>query len=218
MKKIYILLFVFGSGILSYGQDAERFKENIASFRQQSDTLDLQDYDALIVGSSSVRMWKDIDRYFPGHKFLNRGFGGSQMSDVIYYKEDLIFRHPLEKLFLYEGDNDIVWGKSVGRVKRDFKKVLREVRKRMPDTRVYIISVKPSLQKNRMEKQRKYLRLNRWMKRYCQRKEQLRFVNVWPAMLSENGTPREELFIKDGIHMTGKGYEIWADKITPLLR
>ncbi|MBC9797112.1 GDSL-type esterase/lipase family protein [Sinomicrobium weinanense] len=218
MKKIVVLLLFFGLNTFSYSQDADRFKGDIASFRQESDTLDLRDYDALIVGSSSVRMWQDIDRYFPGHKFLNRGFGGSQMSDVIYYMEDLIFRHPLEKLFLYEGDNDIAWGKSVGRVKRDFKKVLREVRKRMPDTQVYIISVKPALQKERVERQRKYLRLNRWMNRYCNRKEQLRFVDVWPAMLSENGVPREELFIEDGLHMTGEGYKIWANKITPFLR
>lgn len=218
MKQILIFLFLYGVCFLSFAQDAERFKEDIKAFRQESDTINLDDYDALIVGSSSVRMWQDIDRYFPGHKFLNRGFGGSQMSDVRHYAEELIFRHPLEKLFLYEGDNDIAWGKRVGQVKRDFKKVLREVQKRMPGTQVYMISVKPSLQEERMDRKRRYLRLNRWMERYCNRKEQFHFVDVWPAMLTKNGEPREELFIDDGIHMTHLGYEIWAMRITPFLR
>ncbi|SFW74863.1 Lysophospholipase L1 [Sinomicrobium oceani] len=213
----YIALFVCLFSGLLFSQDARRFETDIEAFRRQADTLDSNSYDALIVGSSSVRMWTDINRYFPGNDFLNRGFGGSQMSDVLYYADDLIFDIPAKKLFLYEGDNDIASGKSVGKVRRDFKKLLREIHRRIPGTEVYLISVKPSLDQERMDRKKKYLAFNRWLERYCRKKEQFHFINVWPHMLSENDEPRPELFIADGIHMTDAGYDIWAEQIAPFL-
>ncbi|RNL84716.1 hypothetical protein ED312_13600 [Sinomicrobium pectinilyticum] len=223
MKKVagadHSVLFVFlCAAMFSFGQDARRFRADIEAFGRQDDTLNINDYDALVVGSSSVRMWTDMDAYFPGYRFLNRGFGGSQMSDVLYYADELVFRHAIKRLFLYEGDNDIAWGKRVGQVKRDFKKLLRAVRRRTPGTEVYIISVKPSLDRERMGRKKRYRAFNRWAEKYCNRKEQLYFIDVWPSMLNDSGKPRPELFIADGIHMTDEGYGVWAEQITPFLK
>ncbi|RAV30561.1 GDSL-type esterase/lipase family protein [Sinomicrobium soli] len=217
IRYCLVILFVLPLFYL-HAQDATRFENDIKKFRQQSDTLDLSGYDAVMVGSSSVRMWKDIDSYFPGFSWLNRGFGGSQMSDVLYYREDLVFRHSFDKIFLYEGDNDIASGKSPGRVKRDFKELLDEIRDRMPETEVYIIGVKPCIQENRAGKRKKYMKFNRRMERWCNRREKFHFIDVWADMLGEDGNPVASFFLKDGIHMTAEGYAIWAENIRPFLK
>jgi lysophospholipase L1-like esterase len=33
-----------------------------------------------------------------------------------------------------------------------------------------------------------------------------------------SGQPRRELFLEDGLHMNAKGYAIWRDLVTPVLR
>jgi lysophospholipase L1-like esterase len=38
----------------------------------------------------------------------------------------------------------------------------------------------------------------------------LGFADIWDPMLGEDGKPRPELFLEDGLHMTPKGYEIWT--------
>jgi lysophospholipase L1-like esterase len=46
----------------------------------------------------------------------------------------------------------------------------------------------------------------------------LGFVDVFPQMLGSDGKPRPELLGPDGLHMTRKGYELWRDILTPVLR
>ena len=39
----------------------------------------------LFTGSSSIRMWKNLQESFPGYNVLNRGFGGSTLADLDRY-------------------------------------------------------------------------------------------------------------------------------------
>ena len=45
----------------------------------------------LFTGSSSIRLWNDLKRCFPAHDIINRGFGGSQLEDVIAMADQVIF-------------------------------------------------------------------------------------------------------------------------------
>ena len=59
------------------------------------------------VGSSSIRLWK-LDTWFPKLSAVNRGFGGSEISDVNYFADRIVFRHKPRVIVFYAGDNDIV--------------------------------------------------------------------------------------------------------------
>src|SRR4026207_1700215 len=45
------------------------------------------------VGSSSFNNWTALPAAFPNHPVLNRGFGGSQMSDVLYYFDRVVTKY-----------------------------------------------------------------------------------------------------------------------------
>jgi lysophospholipase L1-like esterase len=36
-------------------------------------------------------------------------------------------------------------------------------------------------------------------------------------MIDTHGTPREELFVEDGLHLSEKGYRVWSDALKPYL-
>ena len=42
-------------------------------------------------------------------------------------------------------------------------------------------------------------------------------VDVWPAMLGEEGKPRRELFVEDGLHLSAEGYRLWSRLLLPHL-
>jgi len=37
-------------------------------------------------------------------------------------------------------------------------------------------------------------------------------------MIGQDGKPRRELFLKDGLHLNKEGYKLWASIIRPLLK
>ena len=36
-------------------------------------------------------------------------------------------------------------------------------------------------------------------------------------MLGDDGRPRRELFVEDGLHMNAEGYRLWNEKLLPVL-
>ncbi|HEX6987132.1 MAG TPA: SGNH/GDSL hydrolase family protein [Planctomycetaceae bacterium] len=166
----------------------------------------------VFVGSSSIRMW-DLARSFPGCKPLNRGFGGSHLADSVRHVDRLVLRHRPRTVVLYAGDNDIAAGKTPDEVVKDFEAFVAAVREELPETKIVYVGIKPSLA--RWELAEPMRAANAGVKAVCERTERCEFVDVWPAMLGDDGKPRKELFVFDGLHMSPAGYAIWNDLVGP---
>ena len=166
----------------------------------------------VFTGSSSIRMWETLGKDFPRQYVINRGFGGSQMSDVVHYADRIIVPHKPPLVVVYAGSNDIDAGKTPQNVASDFKILAAVVWSRLPETVIAFISIAPNparwVQADRVRE------ANRLVAAYCRSDRRLRFIDVFPHMLGTDGKPRPELFIHDGLHMNRKGYEIWI----PLVR
>ena len=69
----------------------------------------------LFTGSSTIRRWNTLAKDFPEIPVLNRGFGGSQLNQVLHHFDDLFPRYKPVRIVLYCGENDLWDGKSVER-------------------------------------------------------------------------------------------------------
>ena len=58
---------------------------------------------------------------------------------------------------------------------------------------------------------------NAKIKAFTEKDERLFFVDIDTPMLGEDGKPRKELFVKDGLHLSSEGYELWTGIIRPQL-
>lgn len=168
----------------------------------------------LFLGSSSIRLWK-LDESFPGKDYLNRGFGGSEISDSMRLLGTLVFPHEPKTIVFYAGDNDLGKGKSPERVAEDFRLLSERVAERLPETRMLYIAVKPSLKRWALIE--KVRAANEAIAKYCAETPHRTFVDIAPAMLGEDGLPRKELFVDDGLHMTPAGYEVWTKQVAAAL-
>jgi lysophospholipase L1-like esterase len=169
----------------------------------------------VFVGSSSIRLW-NLKQSFPKLVALNRGFGGSHLSDSVAEVDRLVLRHKPRVVVLYAGDNDIAGGKSAERVVKDFEAFVAAIHKELPETKVVYVGIKPSLARWRLADEMQ--KANTGIKAVCEKSDRCVFVDVWTPMLGEDGTPRKDLFVFDGLHMSPAGYAIWAKLVGPELK
>ncbi|MBN1765262.1 MAG: hypothetical protein JW860_08400 [Sedimentisphaerales bacterium] len=168
----------------------------------------------LFVGSSSIRMWQTRES-FPKLPVMNRGFGGSQISDVNYFLERIVFVYKARLIVFYCGDNDIAGGKSAETVLGDYQTFVRRVQKELPETKIIYISIKPS--GSRWEYWPEMERANKLIDEFCDKDERLFYVDGAGCLLGEDGKPKEELFLEDRLHMNAKGYEVWTGILRPVI-
>ena len=166
-------------------------------------------------GSSSVVQW-DLKKSFPGAGHVNVGFGGSVIADSTHFAPRILTPFKPGAVVFYAGDNDVGRGGKPEQVLADFKTFVQAVRKDNPSCRVLFVAIKPSLARwKKFDEQQK---ANALVKAYCETEKGLTFVDVVPVMLGADGTPIPDLFVKDGLHMTPKGYEVWNAEVRKALK
>ena len=210
--KLFSVVFFSLISISVLAQDAFRFQQEILEIQEKYDTLwDNTKETIVFTGSSSIRLWKDLQETYPKYQIINSGFGGSEASDLLTYTQELILKYNPKKVFIYEGDNDINANKKPKDIISVFKEIILKIKNSNPETWIVIISAKPSM--SRWHLKGKYKSLNRRFKRLCKKEQYVDYANIWNIMLDRKKL-RQDIFIEDGLHMNAKGYELWDQIIT----
>jgi lysophospholipase L1-like esterase len=198
-------------------QTTTNLDAEIAAFEAQDKTTPPPANSILFVGSSSIRLWSDLNEAFPGKPVINRGFGGSTLTDLIKYMPRIILPYSPKQVVVYAGDNDIAQGNKTAReLYSQFLTFFSLVRKQLPNAAITYVSVKPS------PARRQFMPVtaeaNRMIKQYISGQRNASFVDVYTPMLGANGQPRPELFGADSLHMSPQGYAVWKSVIAPALK
>ena len=200
---------------VSADHDSSRWEKYIARFEAADKKQMPQPGGVLFIGSSSIRMWKTIEQDFPGLPVINRGFGGSQIADSNHFAGRIVHPYKPRQIVLYAGDNDVAGGKSPETVLADFQQFLKTVRAKLPKVRVSFIAIKPSL--SRWKLSGKMAMANSLVRDACGKDKRLDYIDIWQPMLDDNGKPRPDLFLGDGLHLNAKGYALWTSIVKPHL-
>lgn len=209
------ILFTLFIGVNQLFAQANRFDQEVEGISHKIDSIGWSKGEVVFTGSSSVRMWKNLQEQFPDVPIINTGFGGSTALDLSDQLFPLVLRLEPSKVFIYEGDNDINGGKTAAEIMATLDDIVTRIQKQLPNTTVNLISAKPS--PSRWELKNSYLVLNDLMRQYCTTHDNVNFVNVWDIMLDKSGVPRADIFIGDNLHMNEKGYDLWKEIFTPFL-
>ena len=192
-----------------------RWETAISEFEAMDRTNPPPTKAVLLIGSSSIRKWTNAPAEFPAHQFINRGFGGSHLSDTVAFVGRIVIPYHPRLILLYAGDNDLAAGTPPEQVCADFKEFVAKVRTALPETRVAFIAIKPS--PSRLEFIQPIKTANRLIQEFIAGDPKLAYVDVFTPMLGEAGQPRAELFVGDRLHLSDAGYKLWAGIIKPVL-
>ncbi len=194
--------------------DPHRFDKAIAAFEAADREAMPAAGKVLFLGSSSIRRW-DTANAFPEIESINRGFGGSQTSDCIYFFDRIVLPYKPKVIVLYEGDNDIGAGKSKEQVVKDFKTLAKLVRDKLPGTKIVHIPIKPSIKRASRWPDMNFV--NQKVRAMADRRKDLYYADIATPMLATGLPPDESLFAADGLHLSDKGNALWARVIGPVI-
>jgi len=220
MNKFLLISTLFLGIISSHAQTttAIPFQDEIDVF-VKNDSIQMPAANSILfVGSSSFNYWKDIRNYFPGYPIINRGFGGSSLTDIIHFNKETILKYKPKQIYIYCGENDIAASDTITPqiVFERFKTLYSIIRTHLGNkVPVMYVSIKPSVARWAMEE--KFVAANTLIRNFLNMQKHTQFLDVHSAMLDSNGEVFKDIFIADKLHMNAKGYAIWQKIIAPTL-
>lgn len=190
-----------------------RFADEIAAFAADDKVALRPACQIVFTGSSSIRRWETLGRDLAPLPVLNRGFGGSQISDVNHFFEQVVGRYGPAAVVFYAGENDLAAGKDPAAIVADFEQFLALKDEGLGETPVYFVSLKPS--KLRWDHFAAQSWINDRIRELADRRTDLEFIDVVQPML-QDGRPKD-IFVEDNLHMTPDGYVLWTGAVKPVL-
>ncbi|RVU00057.1 hypothetical protein EOD41_13940 [Mucilaginibacter limnophilus] len=216
--KLFLLLFLVVSATQLKAQTGFPFDNEVREFKH-ADSLNMpKPGGILFIGSSSIRLWSDLEQRFVGKPIIKRGLGGSQLWQwVKYYTPYVVYPYQPEKIFLYAGENDIADGRSGKQVAEDFENFWKLVSTKLPHTEFYFLAIKPSPSRAKFFSE--VNTANSLIKESIKGKRRTHFIDVASVILDEKtGQPDSSLFKQDMLHLNTKGYDKWQRVIEKYIK
>jgi len=195
--------------------EPNRFEDEIRIFEIIDHFRPPPDKAVLFTGSSTIHRWFNLEHDLPGLSLINRGFGGSTMNDLNYYRERIVFSYTPSFIFIYEGDNDIARGVSPLEFINDCQDFILSCSNQIPEAEIYFMSIKPSLA--RWNNWGEMQKANQMLMELAEQNEKVHYLDIASDMLNKDGVPKKDIFANDRLHLNDNGYEILTDALGRIL-
>ena len=205
ITQVVVLL----SFVAAYSMASERWEPAIKTFEAEDIVNPPPKGATLFIGSSSFTLWTTIEEDFSPHKVINRGFGGAQITDVLTYMDRIVFPYAPANIVFYCGGNDLSAGASASNLMDEIETFVRRVHAELPDTDIYVLSVKPS--PRRMNLWTKMQAVNTARQVFAENTDHVYYVDVSKGMFDNKGSLRGDIFLEDRVHMNKSGYKVWIN-------
>jgi lysophospholipase L1-like esterase len=194
---------------------AARFAQRVEAY-EAGDTLSPPPANAiLLAGDSQFDRWKTVHEDLAGYTIINRGIDSFRTDDLIQYADRLIVRYKPRLVILHVGGNDINRGKSPEQLLADTKALIAKIRAGLPGVPIAWSSTTPGPARWAQAPQRQAA--NALVKQWIATEKGLTFIDLWDAMLTADGQPREDIWVADRVHPNHEGYLIRVRLTKPVL-
>jgi len=186
--------------------------------RLERDRLNMvHDPEVIFYGSSSIRMWDNLDQDFSAVRTANLGFGGSTLAACVWFFERIMMYYQPKGIVIYAGDNDLGDGRNPEEIFIFYQMLATKIADRFgPDLFCYFISLKPSLSRWHIEDRLRYTN-NLIESEIIKRNNNWKFIDVFKHMLDRSGNPDSGYFMEDGLHLNENGYRLWREVVNSKL-
>lgn len=165
----------------------------------------------LLIGGSNARRWTNVDKSFPKHHVINRGFGGARMTEILHFADRIVLPYEPKVILVNAGGNDLNAGSSPAQVRKTAAALVAKMRTKLPDTQIYFIGLPFVRRAFAHPEGRALIRsFNSEITSLAKQEPKVGFIDLVPAFLGDEDKFRADLFVQDGTHFSPKGYELVA--------
>ncbi|MBS7564191.1 hypothetical protein KHS38_07215 [Mucilaginibacter sp. Bleaf8] len=218
-RKLGLLLVLIALGLsVSAQQYKFPFGNEIQAFKHQ-DSLNFPKKGGIVfAGSSSIRLWDDLEQRFAQYPVTKRGVGGSKLREWLqYFMPYILYPYQPKKIFFYAGENDIADGIPATEVAQDFAAMWQKIHDNLPNTQIYFLSIKQS--PSRAKYYQEVTKANQLIKKIIAGKPKTYFLDVnTPLWNSKTHQPDSAYFKGDYLHLKPTGYDQWQKVLKPYVK
>ncbi|MDR1962530.1 MAG: GDSL-type esterase/lipase family protein [Planctomycetaceae bacterium] len=177
----------------------------------------------LMIGDSITHGWDGqsplVEKYFAQYKPINLGFGGDQTQHVLWRLDHL----PLDKIspkvaMIMIGTNNIgnrantPWMIATG-----IKAIVEKLQKQYPELQTVVLDVFPRDEKPNGWNRQRVNEINLALPELLAGLKNVEIIDINAGFIGEDGILPKDI-MPDSLHPNTKGYEIWAEKLAPVLK
>lgn len=165
----------------------------------------------IFYGSSSFRLWTNLETVFRIYDAVNLGFGGSTLAACAWYFDSVFDKYKPESIIIYAGDNDLADGRHPEEVLLNLELIRIKIRNKYGNIPITFISVKPSICRMNLIDSIRYVNL--MAEELTLRDPYFYYINIHDKMLNSKGEPIAKYFIADELHLSPEGYLTWQEEL-----
>jgi len=179
--------------------------------------------DLVFIGDSITHGWEDAgrkvwDEYFAPHHALDLGYGGDHTENVLWRLQhgEVDGIAPKVAVVMIGTNNTGDRMDEARFTAAGIQRIVLELRARLPKTRVLLLAVFPRDEQPDSPLRRLNDQINGLISGLADG-DRVVFLNINPQLMNPDGTLSKDI-LPDLLHLSERGYRIWAERITPTLR
>jgi lysophospholipase L1-like esterase len=168
--------------------------------------------DSITEGWGNNHVW---NRFYGPRHAANFGIGGDRTQHVLWRIEHGEIDQIRPRVVVLMIGTNNAGDNTADQIAAGIAAIVRELRKRLPETRVLLLGVFPRSARPDDELRSKLEAVNRQIARLDDG-SQVCYLDIGNAFLSADGTISPDV-MPDYLHLSDKGYRLWADAMEPTL-
>jgi len=173
----------------------------------------------LFLGDSITAGWggqkATWEKAFGEYKPANFGIGGDRTQHVLWRIENGELEGITPKAAVLMIGTNNTGSDSAEGIAKGVTKIVETIRSKSPKTKVLLLAVFPRAEKPDNAARAKIKEINAIIAKLADN-QNVHFLDIGEKFLQPDGTLTKEI-MPDFLHLSPKGYQVWADAITPKL-
>lgn len=175
----------------------------------------------VFLGDSITQGWENANaqpvwnRFYGPRKPINLGFSGDRTQHVLWRLDNGEVDGLKPKVAVLMIGTNNVGSDPAEAIADGIKAVVAKIQAKLPETKILVLEVFPRGEQPDNPARAKLKEVNDLVRPIHDGKKVV-CLDIGPKFLQEDGTISKEI-MPDYLHLSGKGYRIWADAIEPTL-
>jgi lysophospholipase L1-like esterase len=178
--------------------------------------------DIVFIGDSITQGWEAAgitnvwNKYYGRRKALNFGAGGDRTQHVLWRFEhgQLDGLKPKVAVVMIGTNNSSRDDNTEGEILAGVKAIVQQIRERLPNTKILVLGIFPRGESFSVQRG-KILQVNQALAKLDDGNT-IRYFDFGSKLIEPDGTISRDV-MRDHLHLTERGYEIWGSAMEPLL-
>ena len=202
------------------GSDCSSNDQTRCNGRPRCDRYGIAPDELLMIGDSITQGWegegkKVWEEFYGKRNAVNLGIGGDQTQHVLWRLDHGNLEGIKPKLaVIMIGTNNSSTFPPEG-IAAGVRSIVKKLRKITPETKVLVLAIFPRDAKNTDHLRQVVAKTNAILCK-IDNGNTVRFLDIGPKFLEKDGTLTKEI-MPDLLHLSPKGYRIWAEAIEPVV-